>query len=138
MSFVRRLNIIFFLLVAVSALSYVSFAYYPSSDVDQAAVKGAGFSGPFAFLPFPEEAVDVSSSYTMEGMTASYLLERPCAEKDHFYYETVLVDTGWSLESVESVDRFDIRVYRKGGLFLQVQTSEDVGECLVTLVGGTY
>ena len=149
MPIARKLNLIFFLTLLVSLLSYVSFAYYPVPTVpEKAQVRGFRFSGSFDFLATPQGASEINSTYNANSVTASYYLPGKCTDDIHFYYETILVDRGWEINTTEYLKGFVVKEYQKDGFYLQVQTTDastepsyygqeiPSEECLLNLIGG--
>ena len=143
MSLAKRFYLLFFLTLGTLSLSYASFAYAPLPlEVSTAPkVKGSSISGPFAFLPSPPEAQEISATYAPDIVNISFVIPEKCNDMHSYYYETILKDNGWSSESTGHIGTDLLTTYSKGSLFLKINffTENPQGNgdtCLVNLVGG--
>ncbi len=143
MDFAKKLYLLFFLTLGTLSLSYVSFAYAPlPSEVSTAPkVKGSSISGPFAFLPAPAEAQEISATYAPDIVNISFVIPEKCNDIHSYYYETILKDNGWTKVSTEYFETDLLTSYSKEDLFLNInffiENLQGKGEtCLVNLLGG--
>jgi hypothetical protein len=141
----KKLYILYFLLIGTTSLSYVSFAYspLPVENPEKSEVKGSSISGPFAFLPAPADAMEVSSTYFKDGMNISFISPEECTNALYFYYETILLDRGWELMHTEYLDLGLVKGYSKDNLSLEISflsegNSSSQKTCLVNLLGSSY
>jgi len=141
----KKLYVLYFLLIGVTSLSYVAFAYYPlpTENLAVTEVKGTSISGPFAFLPAPENAMEINSTYFKDGMNISFVVSEKCTEKLSYYYETILIDRGWENTLTEYSDQDLIKEYTKNNLSLEIgffsERDISTGEsCLINLIGRSY
>ena len=145
MDFTKKLYLLFFLVLGTASLSYVSFAYapIPPQIPSDSQIKGLSIAGPFAFLPSPVEAQEISATYAPDIVNISFIIEEKCSDAHSYYYETILEDRGWQKVSSEVVedDLLTSYIEEAAGLFLNInfftENSQNMGEtCLVNLVGG--
>ncbi len=148
MSYTKKLGIIYTSLIVVAFFAYFAFAYYPYPvSKGSADVKGSAFSGPFSFLVPPIDSKDANVVHSPGSIAISYSLDGECNKESHFYYETILLDKGWELDSSSLGDAIDTRIYTKEDMKIQVSVSDkmvsdagvvlEIDNCLVNLVGSS-
>jgi hypothetical protein len=129
----KVITILFLLLVVVA--TYVSFtAYRPKSLTEVPEVRGYKQKSDDVFsIPYPVDTVKISDAKTTD--TRQVTMQTTQSEEDmQKFYDAILTDEGWEIETENQGKIFYTVKYKKDGNFITISTSQQKEGSEITIV----